>query len=193
MITPNLFQGFESGLNETQQRLWRVFVFLVRMIVLTVPLYFILSASGILLPVQYAAADSTFWLLESAGYPMAQYGTSLVIEGQQHFAFFITEDCTGWKSMLFFFALVFAVTGIRMKKRLLGLAIGVPLIWLGNLARIFIIVWIQQGYGTGLAMLLHDIFWQAGLIALVLILWSVWFFKFSRTATDAGNNINQQN
>jgi len=183
-------------LNPTQQRMWKVFVFLIRLLILSIPLYAILSFSGLLLPLQYAVTGNTFWLLSSAGYAVSQDGTALTISGGQPFTFFITEDCTGWKSMLLFSALVFAVSGIAMKKRATALIIALPLIWAGNIARILIIVGIQQAYGTGAAMFFHGVLWQAGLITLVMGLWLAWLLRFSGYVPGKpdirANNINQE-
>ena len=92
----------------------------------------------------------------------------------QPFIFMINEDCTGWKSMLFLFALIFSVPGIALKKRLFGLVIGIPLIWIGNIARIVGVVLAQESYGVQTALIIHDYLWQLGLIAIVIIIWVVW-------------------
>ncbi len=176
MINPFSWLG---GLSPGQQRLRRVLVFLLRLIILSLPLYMVITFSVNLLFMQQAVAGNVLWVLNSAGYSAAQDGISITIEGGQPFTFLITEDCTAWKSMLFFFALVFAVSGVLLKKRLLALLIGLPLIWVCNILRIFVIVGVQQSYGLEAAMFWHNVTWQAGLITLILVLWGVWFFRFS--------------
>jgi len=195
-----LFNPIQGGeLTQTQQRLWKVFVFLLRRLVLSIPLYVILALPiGLLSPLQNLAAGNTFWMLSYAGYSVSQNSNIITIGSEEPFTFVIGEDCTAWKSMLFFFALIFAVPGALMKKRLLGLIIGISLIWAGNLARIFMIVLVQQTYGTQAAMFLHSILWQAGLIALVLVLWVLWLFRMGGLRNQnhkkviRANNINQQ-
>jgi len=188
MNLSNPLQGIE--LTSTQQRLWKVFVFLLRLVILSIPLYAIITFSVDLSFMQNIAAGNTYWMLNYAGYSVTQQHTAITVVGDSGdpFMFLIGEDCTAWKSMLFFFALVFAVSGARMKKRLLGLVIGIPLIWIGNLARIFMIVSIQQSFGLDAAMLFHTIFWQIGLVALVLVLWGFWFLRIN----DSRNNFNQE-
>jgi len=76
--------------------------------------------------------------------------------------------------MLFLLALMMAVPKVSREKRLIGISFGIPLIYLGNLVRILLLVYIQQLYGLGLANLVHDYLWQAGLISLVLAMWILW-------------------
>jgi len=165
-------------LGQTDKRLWRVFAFLVRLLLLSIPLYVVLSLPGILLPLQHIVAGNSAWILGSAGYAVSQQGIMLTISGAEPFAFIISEDCTAWKSMLLFSALVFAVSGVGMRKRVYGILFGLPLIWAGNLVRIWMVVATQQSYGVDTAMFLHNILWQAGLICMVLALWIIWILKF---------------
>lgn len=168
-------QGFFSwtgGLNPQQARMWRVLVFLVRATALSLPLYLVIWLGLDLYPLQLATASQSAWLLHSVGYQLVQEGTGLAISNG--FQFFIIPDCTGWKSMLFLFALLFAVPGVALRKRLAGLAVGIPLVWLGNLLRVAGVVVIQGMWGTETALLLHDTAFQAGLMAMVLGLWLTW-------------------
>ena len=76
--------------------------------------------------------------------------------------------------MLFLFALIFAVPAISLRKRILGLIIGIPIIWLGNLGRVAGVVLAQGAWGREGAMLIHDWLFQAGLVTLVLGIWLAW-------------------
>jgi exosortase/archaeosortase family protein len=166
----------KKRLTPQQERMWRVMLFLVRLTLLSVPLYAVLWLNISLVPMQAVIAGQVAWLLGAAGFGVAVNGLFLTVgeAGAGSFTFFIGPDCTGWKSMIAFFALVFATLGIGMRKRLLGLAAGIPLIYLGNLARITVVVLIERGFGLDAAMVFHDLLWQAGLIALVLALWLAW-------------------
>jgi exosortase/archaeosortase family protein len=167
-------------LDNRQQRLWSAFEFLVRLLVLSIPLYLIIGVglSGTLLsPLQSAVVEQSAWVLERMGFEV-QYSdvfvTSSSSPAAEPFNFMINEDCTGWKSMLFLFALLFAVPGIALGKRLWGLVFGLPAIWVGNLARVVGVVLAEQAYGVEAALIIHDYLWQAGLIALVLGIWMAW-------------------
>lgn len=167
-------------LDRGQQRLFGAFEFLARLLVLSIPLYLIIGIglSGILLrPLQASVAGQSGWVLEHVGFRILYsdvYITSYSSPGAEPFNFMINEDCTGWKSMLFLFALMFAVPGIALRKRLWGLVFGVPAIWIGNIARVVGVVFAERAYGVEAALLVHDYLWQIGLIALVLGIWLVW-------------------
>ncbi|MFQ5647813.1 MAG: exosortase/archaeosortase family protein [Candidatus Aenigmatarchaeota archaeon] len=158
-----------------QQRLWKTLQFLLRLLALSVPLYLVIFLALDLSAMQLAAAGQSAALLQSLGWTVSQDGT-LLTAGE--FSFLINQDCTGWKSMLLLFALIFATLGISLRKRVLGLLVGIPLVWLGNLARILGTIYVQAGFGTGTALLVHDWLWQLGLVALVLAIWLAWL-KFA--------------
>jgi exosortase/archaeosortase family protein len=158
-------------LTPRQARLWGILAFLLRLCLLSIPLYLVIWLGVDLWAMQVAAASQSGWLLQAMGYRVVQEGAGLTVNG---FTFFIIPDCTGWKSMLFLFALVFAVPAISLRKRLAGLALGIPLIWLGNLGRVAGVVLAQGAWGTEGAMLIHDWLFQAGLVSLVLGIWLAW-------------------
>ena len=173
----NMRDYFFSGeLTQGQKKLWGMLQFLTRLSLLAVPVYLILEFGINLYSWQLAVADHMYWVFTSWGFPIIRDGVLFKLGGESPFAFVISEDCIAWKSMLLFFALVFAVPKIAMKKRLIGLASGLAIIWIGNLARIFGIVLVQQTFGTEAALFLHDVGWQLGLAGLVLVLWIGWLW-----------------
>jgi exosortase/archaeosortase family protein len=164
--------SLSGGLNPRQERLWRALVFLARLLALSLPLYLVIWLGIDLYPLQLAAASQSGWLLQATGYRVVQDGTGLLVNDS--FEFFIIPDCTGWKSMLFLFALVLSVPGPGLRRRMWGLALGLPLVWLGNLTRIWCVVLVQGVWGTETAMFMHNIPLQAGMAALVLGIWIAW-------------------
>lgn len=167
---------FRKKLTKKQKRLELTLEFLVRLLILSIPLYVILYFQGMLLPLQELVANHVFWLLKSAGFSVIKDGLMIAVRGGEAFGFFISEDCTGWKSMVFLFALIFAVPKTPMKKRLLGLIAGIPLIYLGNLLRIYWVIMIGKAYGAEAALIVHDLFWHLGLVSLVFVIWIIWLF-----------------
>lgn len=160
-----------ARLTQGQARMMRVLEFLVRVCVLALPLYLVMWLGLDLYPIQLAVASQSDWILQAMGYQVARDGAGLTANG---FGFFIIPDCTGWKSMLFLFALVLAVPGVSLRKRAWGIALGLPLVWLGNLARVVGVVAAQGAWGTDAALVIHDWLFQAGLVALVLGIWTAW-------------------
>ncbi len=158
-------------LDRGQRKLFETLLFLVKLLVFAIPLYIMLAFSEVLLPLQGAVSHNVYHILKSLGFEVVRSGFLLRADG---FAFLVSEDCTGWKSMLFLAALIFAVPGVLVKKRLLGLLVVVPVIYIGNLLRILAVVFIWKAYGYEFANIIHDYFWQLGLISLVLIVWVSW-------------------
>ena len=164
--------SWKGRLNPEQARMLRVLGFLVRLIVLSLPLYLVIGLGINLWGLQVAVASQSAWLLQAMGYQVVHEATGITIN--QGFQFFIIPDCTAWKSMLFLFALVFAVPGIGIRKRLIGMVVGIPVIWAANLARIIGVVLVQGAWGIETAMFIHDWIFQMGLIGLVLVIWIAW-------------------
>jgi len=158
-------------LNKSQKKLLDTLVFMLKLLAFAIPLYAVMSFEGIMLPLQEVVSSNVHSLLQYMGFNAARDGFLIKSGG---IAFFVSEDCTGWKSMLFLAALMFAVPGVRMRKRLIGVAVGIPAIYAGNLLRILAVVLVWHNYGPAAAGLVHDYFWQAGLISLVLALWISW-------------------
>lgn len=160
-----------------QRKLWEILLFLTRLLVLVIPLYLIIMFQVSLYPLQLAVAGNTFHILNAMGIQTTQDGANLAAGS---FKFFISEDSTGWKSMLLFAALVIAPLGIPWRKRLFGMLIGIPVIYLGNLARVLAIVFAERSYGLETAMLTHDYLWRFGLTLLVLALWLLWLWRVGK-------------
>jgi len=152
------------------------FVFLSRLIALSLPLYVVMFFAD-LYAFQVMVASSSHILLEGMGMSVIQEGASLTANG---FQFFISQDSTGWKSMLFLGALVLAVPEVFWRRRIVGLLVGIPIIYLGNLGRVIAIVMVEQAYGFQAAMVVHDYLWRIGLIGIVLSFWGVWFYLSRR-------------
>jgi len=170
----NLPWAGSGRLTPQQERLMQALGFLARVITFSLPLYLVIWTGVSLYPLQLAVASQSAWFLKVLGYGVVQNGTGLLVN--ESFEFFIIPDCTGWKSMLFLSALMLAVTGVALRKRLKGLALGLPLVWLGNLTRIAGVVAVQGTWGTEVAVSVHDTLFQAGLALMVLGLWAVWLF-----------------
>ncbi len=161
-------------LTGTEKGLWETLVFVIRVLIFSVPLHLIMFFSDVLIPLQGLVASNAASVLRAAGYEITRSGIFLAINNSHEFLFAITQDCTGWKSMILLCALLFAVPRVETKKRITGLLAGIPVIYAGNLARIILIVLAEQSYGIEFAMALHDYMWQLGLVLLVMAFWVAW-------------------
>jgi exosortase/archaeosortase family protein len=182
---------FGVQLTAEQQRLWDTFLFLAKVLVLSLPLYFVILSGVNLSGLQMLDATVASSILRSVGFPVLQNG-ALITAGDPPFTFYLTEDCTAWKSGLFLFALVFAVPAVTMRKRLIALGLGVPIIWLGNQARIIGVVLTERATNVQFAMFTHDFFWRAFLVFLVLGIWLLWIKRPPEMPFTQNHHANKQ-
>ncbi len=176
-MVPKRLKGYRKALSrlpERDRKLLDLLLFLLRLLALSVPLYLLMGAGAALYPLQRAVTAQSDALINALGIE-TQAGELVIFVGScAPFALYIGPDCTGWKSMMLLSALMLATLRVGMRKRLLGIAVGVPLVYAGNIGRIALTVVIENAYGEEAALFLHDVLWQAGLTALVLCLWLVW-------------------
>ena len=179
----NLWERIEKkmrpkDINARQEKRLEILFFLVRLSILAVPLYLLMSIPGILAPLQSATTGMVEFILTSMGFEVARQGNLLSVPG---FSFIIDEDCTGWKSVMFLFALVFSVKGREAKSRLLGFIAGSAAIVAFNLVRITGSVLAQAAWGTELALFLHDWVFRYALVMLVVGIWGIWLYLSRKT------------
>lgn len=170
-----LLRGRE--LTPQQRRLYDTLVFLARLAALSLPVYAVVSSGLSLYSLQAAAASQSQWVFLSLGMEASRSGAEMDVDG---FRFFVSEDCTGWKSMLFMTALVLAVPAVSWSKRLAGILAGIPLLWAANIYRIVSVVLVQRASGVEAAMLYHDYAWQLLLAGVVLAAWLAWLSLLAR-------------
>ncbi|MCD6591274.1 MAG: exosortase/archaeosortase family protein [Candidatus Aenigmarchaeota archaeon] len=171
------------ALTHTQKKLMETLIFLVRLAMLSLPVYIIMNFTYLLYPVQLLVAKNVYNVLQLLGFHVTLKDITIIIT-ENAFVFLISEDCTGWKSMLFFIALVVATMHVDVKKKICGILVGVPIVYAGNIIRILAVVFVQQRYGITAAKLFHDYLWQAGLISLVLLTWVVWLMYAGKVNTS---------
>ena len=106
------------NLNSEQKELFETLLFFIKLLVFAIPLYIILAFQGVLYPFQEVVSLNVYHMLSFLGLEVVKNGVLLVANG---FAFVISEDCTGWKSMLFLVALMLAVPRVEIKKRFTGM------------------------------------------------------------------------
>jgi len=160
-----------------QIQLKETLIFLVKLLALAVPMHLVMLLSIGMTPLQEAASSELSWALRGLGYTVERDGFMFSVSGgrTEPFVFYIVEDCTAWKTMLFLAALIVAVPAVAWKRRVVGIALGLPALWLLNLARNVSVVLIERSWGYETAMAMHDWLWKLGMILAVLLLWLVWW------------------
>ena len=180
----------------TDRRLLLVLFFMLRFIALSVPFYLLLDTGVGLLPLQRVVASNTAFAARIIG------GEATLVQGCTDFCMAggnitmcgpctagillhvpaeplvtyieIVEACTGWRSIMAFTALVFALPGTSLHRRLLGIAIGYPVIYLVNIVRLSSLAWIVHRWGTEWFDLWHTFLWREGLVLVLFLMWVTW-------------------
>ncbi len=84
----------------------------------------------------------------------------------------IVEECTGIYEVFIYGAAVLAFPTTWLKKGI-GLGVGVPILYLFNLARIGVLLVVGH-YQSDLFEFMHLYFWQVTLIIMILSVWLLW-------------------
>jgi exosortase H (IPTLxxWG-CTERM-specific) len=84
----------------------------------------------------------------------------------------IIDECTGLFEMVIYAVAVLAFPS-PIRGKLIGLAAGLPLIYLFNVARIFVLL-LAGAHSYGLFTLLHLYLWQVILVLLIAGIWLLW-------------------
>ena len=84
----------------------------------------------------------------------------------------IIEECTGIYEAIIFVAAVLAYPASPGKKAI-GVALGLPLLYLFNVLRILVLLGVGR-FCPGLFEFMHLYFWQATLVLGITALWLLW-------------------
>lgn len=87
----------------------------------------------------------------------------------------IIEECTGIYEILIFMAAVMAFP-TSLKKKGIGLAFGIPLLYLFNVIRILVLILVGSYYYE-IFDFMHLYFWQVTLILMITSVWVLWILK----------------
>lgn len=163
------YTGFKNSLDGIQLNLFGSCVFLLKLIVLSTPLYLILWAGWELAFLRTFTASLSASGLQLIG---LQASTTGHIVSSGGLLLDVTWDSTGWKSMLVVAALVLA-SPRSWRSRLSGVAAAVIGVFVLNVTRV-----ISMIYGVTVLGLeyefLHAFLWRWGLTAAVLVIWGLW-------------------
>jgi exosortase/archaeosortase family protein len=163
-------KAFEESLEGRDQRLWEVFLFLVRFTVLAAPLYLLLwnDWNPIWLREMNAAVGSN--VLSLLDLDVVHSGSFI---GTGQFSVDVSTDSTGWKSFLALVGLMLATREEALTKKLYGILLALVIVFAGNITRLVSMVYAVVVWGVDY-QLIHTFFWRWGLTALVLVSWIAW-------------------
>lgn len=149
-----------------------VLMFLLSLLVFG-SLYAHLTASyhDSIVPLMQATAHIVGFVLSVFSSDVSYNGSHCILDG---FAVEIIDECTGLLEMVIFLSAVisFGATG---RKKALGLLLGIPAIYLFNVARIIVLV-VVGAYWPSAFNFMHIYFWQVTLILMIGSVWVGWLY-----------------
>lgn len=154
---------------DKNQKIFEVLVFLIKLSLLSIFLYIILWWVDLRF-LQEFTARQVVSLFKILNFPTSYAGTQVTVG---RFDFSIIKDCTGWKGMIFFTALI-ASASSSFKEKVKALSINLPIIYSVNLLRLSTLIFITSNMGLRAYNISHDLLWQLTMIVLVLSLWLLW-------------------
>ena len=156
-------------IEENKSEIKEILIFFLKLSILSGILY-IISQNVNFYYFQRFTAERVYDFLGLIDISAEIEGVRLVVE---EINFLITEDCTAWKGIFFFFALL-----ISSKKKLKevgkGLLVGIPALYSLNLLRILLLISSNIWFGSAAYGILHDLLWNLTMILAVIALWRMW-------------------
>ncbi len=156
-------------------------IFIVKLNVFLIPLYVMIYYRIDFTWLENVITRSVVGLLRASGIWATYFGNFISVPTPTgSFGGFITWDCTGWKSIIVFLALVFA-TPSSWTKKLFSL-VYTPFIMLINIFRIWFMFAYVHVFGLQNYDYIHHTLWSYGMVMFVILFWFAWYkFKIPKT------------
>lgn len=170
----SLWKGLRKPKKENE-RLIYILTFLIRFCAMAIPLYLILLLGADFSFLQKIVVSNVISTLPLFGVSASADGFDIITNTKIPVMVDISPDCTGWKSMLAYAALVLAVPNVSRRKRAVGLA-GVLIIHALNVLRIAFLTWVEVNHGIQAFLSTHTFLLKAGFPIIILLVWLCWLF-----------------
>jgi len=138
-----------------------------------------LSYRGILDPALEATAEMAGVCSSLTGIPATVSGNEIFLTSR---ILRIDLDCTGLSIAMVYSALVLAYP-LSFKRKMIGLGIGLPALFLVNMARLTAVAQLSGRLGDDLFLFVHDYLFKIGMVAAVIGLWGLYLASARRHAT----------
>lgn len=172
-----------NGLSLTKKdirKINRALFFIIKLNIFLIPLYVISIFQLNWFFLQKSVAVIVHWLLNISGVFSSLNGVQISIPlASGSFSGFINWDCTAWKSIIAFLALLIASNIRNFKAYLL-----VFLVFLVNIFRIWLVFYLTFLTDANYFSLIHNTLFSFGMIVTVLLLWAVSFKVFKKRESD---------
>ena len=88
----------------------------------------------------------------------------------------IIPECVGWMGLFAIVALILAYPTVEWRKRMIGLILFIPLMYLVNILRLTTTIYAGYHYGMGVFEFVHSFLWKTVLIGFALLFWILWLY-----------------
>lgn len=167
----------EKRYGKTNAKLLKILKFLVLFNIFAVPLYIFMAFGVSIYPLQIFTSKVVYSSLYMLGLSPQINGLEIMVPTPDgNFTGSIDWDCTGWKSILAFLALVFATDEI-LGKKLYSLAF-IPIIYAFNIFRVVFVFLFVFSNGLANYEFVHSFFFGYFMIIAILCLWVIWLKYF---------------
>ena len=163
-------EEWEEKLTNRQKRLLDTFKFLLKLTILSIPLYILSAIEWNPIFLRSLNASIVTEILSLLGLNVENTGTFILLED---LTIDVSTDSTAWKSMLAVAALVLA-TDFKILSKLKGVFIGVLTVFTANLVRISSMAYLVTVYNIDYEFI-HTFLWRWGLMSIVFGYWIIWF------------------
>jgi len=161
--------------------------FLIKLNILAIPLYLIVTFGYSFPPLQDLWALALDQSLSSLGYETELTRNLIYVKtGDTAQQILFSWDSTGWKSLYALTVLVFASGIGTFRNKLRFLSFGLPLVIFVNLVRVLTTVVFPLEFGFQYFDFIHNFLWSSLMIAFVVWIWYWLFFRGRQT-----NNISK--
>lgn len=124
--------------------------------------------------------DNLLWIMNTTatvcGAVLSLFSDHVTYAGKfvtyRGFSVEIIDECTGLLEMVIFLAAVISFS-TTIKKKLIGIGLGIPAIYLFNIIRIIFLV-VAGAHSQSIFDFMHLYFWQATLIIMIATVWIGW-------------------
>ncbi len=147
-----------------------VFVFLTLIILFFILYYHFLDFFAFL---KADIANALSFILFMIGIPSIVQGDNVLLG---NFSLIINEECTAVYASLIYISCVLAYP-TSLKKRLIGIGFGIPIIQSINLARL-VVLSLTGLYYPGIFEFVHAYVWQSIFIIFIIVIWLLWLERF---------------
>ncbi|MEM7822647.1 MAG: exosortase/archaeosortase family protein [Candidatus Aenigmatarchaeota archaeon] len=159
-----------------EERIKNTIIFLLRFIILSIFIFPIVGFIDFSLLQSFLIKNLTV-LLQFLGQDVYSDNGVLFVDET---SFLINRQCLSIEIMTFLACLIFAVHSMKMRYKIFGIIICLPLLWFMNIVRIINLIHIRLNFGIEIAQSLHNFFWQFAIIGFAVGLWSIWLFSMPK-------------